>query len=92
MLLAANGVCEGIKSYAACMTETFQLLAQRECQALRDPLGIAGNIFATRSSQQRETNHLLPDHAKAAVRAEQYGNVSEAKRQWDIVFNGHFPE
>jgi hypothetical protein len=67
-----------------------------ECQALRDPLGIAGNIFATRSYQQRETTlHSIiysRDHAKAAVRAEQYGNVSEAKQQWDIVFNGHFPE
>lgn len=95
MLLAANGVCEGIKSYADCITETLQLLAQRECQALRDPLGIAANIFATRSYRQRETTLrsiiYSRDHAKAAVRAEQYGNVSEAKRQWDIVFNGQFP-
>lgn len=95
MLLAANGVCEGIKSYADCITETLQLLAQRECQALRDPLGIAGDIFATRSYQQRETTLrsivYSRDHAKAALRAEQYGNVSEAKRQWDIVFNGKFP-
>jgi hypothetical protein len=55
VLLAFSRICEGAKSYAECVTELLQLLAQRECQAFRDPLQITGNIGATRSFQQRET-------------------------------------
>lgn len=95
MLLASHGICVGVKSYADCVTETLQLLAQRGCHAFRDPLGIAGNIGATRSYLQRETTLrsivYSRDHAKAALRADLYGDVAEAKRQWDIVFNGQFP-
>ena len=95
MLLAHYGVCVGIKSYAECITETLQTLAQRQCQALQDPLGIAGNIGATRSASQREAtlNSLIysRDHAKDALYAERHSNVTEAKRQWDIVFNDRFP-
>ncbi len=95
MLLGSGRICEGTKSYAACVTETLQLLAARECQALRDPLGIAGNIGATRSYFQRETALrsvvYSRDHAKDALRAEALGDTREAKRQWNIVFNGQFP-
>ena len=95
MLLAHYGICVGIKSYADCITETLQTLAERQCHALQDPLGIAGNIGATRSFLQGETalKSILysRDHAKEAVYAERHGNLKEAKRQWDIVFNGQFP-
>lgn len=95
LLLASSRICEGAKGYADCVTELFQLLAQRECQAIRDPLQIAGNIGATRSFQQRETALrsivYSRDHAKDALYAERQGYVQEAKRQWDIVFNGQFP-
>lgn len=95
VLLAFSRICEGAKSYAECVTELLQGLAQRECQAFRDPLQITGNIGATRSFQQRETTLrsivYSRDHAKDAVYAERHGNVQEAKRQWDIVFNGEFP-
>jgi Second Messenger Oligonucleotide or Dinucleotide Synthetase domain len=95
MLLASFRICEGVKSYAECVTEVLQLLAQRECQAFRDPLQIAGRIGATRSVLQRETTLrsivYSRDHAKDALYAERHASVQEAKRQWDIVFNGHFP-
>jgi Second Messenger Oligonucleotide or Dinucleotide Synthetase domain len=95
MLLAYYGICDGIKSYAQCVTETLQTLAQRQCQALQDPLGIAGNIGATRSASQRATTLssviYSRDHAKDALSAEGDWDIQEAKRQWDIVFNGHFP-
>lgn len=95
MLLACYGTCVGFKSYADCVTETLQTLAQRQCQALQDPLGIAGNIGATRSVSQREStlNSVVysRDHAKEALYAERHLDVQEAKRQWDIVFNGRFP-
>jgi hypothetical protein len=95
MLLASSRICEGPKAYAQCVTELLQLLAQRECQAFRDPLQITGNIGATRSLQQRETAlrsiSYSRDHAKDALYAERHGDNQEAKRQWDIVFNGQFP-
>jgi len=95
MLLASYDICAGIKSYAECITETLQTLAQRQCQALQDPLGIAGNIGATRSVSQRETTLTSViysrDHAKDALYGERHSNVAEAKRQWDITFNGQFP-
>lgn len=95
MLLAWSRLCEGAKRYAECVTELLQLLAHRECQALRDPLQISGNIGATRSFQQRETALrsivYSRDHAKDGLYAERHRNVQEAKRQWDIVFNGQFP-
>jgi len=95
MLLASSRICEGAKSYAECVTELLQLLAQRECQAFRDPLQITGNIGATRSLQQRETalRSIIysRDHAKDALYAERHGDIQEAKRQWGITFNGQFP-
>lgn len=95
MLLASSRICEGAKSYADCVTELLQLLAQRECQAFRDPLQITGNIGATRSFQQRETALrsivYSRDQAKDALYAERHGNAQEAKRRWDTVFNGQFP-
>ncbi|MBX2991472.1 MAG: nucleotidyltransferase [Bacteroidetes bacterium] len=95
MLLAANAVCVGVKSYAQCITETLQLLAERQCQGLRDPLGISGNIGATRSDSQRESalNSVIysRDQAKAALSAAKEGDLEEAKRHWNIVFNDKFP-
>jgi hypothetical protein len=95
MLLASFRICEGVKSYTECVTELFQLLAQRECQAIRDPLQIAGHIGAIRGAQQRETAlrsiAYSRDHAKEALYAERHTCVQEAKRQWDIVFHGNFP-
>ncbi|MEK7477241.1 MAG: hypothetical protein AAB152_16575, partial [Candidatus Coatesbacteria bacterium] len=32
------------------------------------------------------------DHAAAAVNAEAGGDLEEAYRQWDIVFNNYFPK
>lgn len=95
MLLAWSRICEGAKAYADCVNELLQLLAQRECQGFRDPLQITGNIGATRSLQERELSLrsivYSRDHAKDALRAERHGDLPEAKRQWDIVFNGQFP-
>jgi len=95
MLLASFGICEGIKSYAECVTEALQLLAERDCHALRDPLQVCGNIEATKSILQRDTTlrsiiHSR-SHAKDALYAERHGDIPEAKRQWNIVFCNQFP-
>ncbi len=95
MVLAALGICKGVKSYADCITEVLQNLAARECRAMQDPFCICGNIAALKTENQRD-NALASikysrDHAKVALSADRNGNVSEALRQWDIVFNGEFP-
>ena len=94
MILASEGICVGVKSYAACVTETLQLLAQRECRSLQDPIGIAGNIPAVKTETQKANavsavRHSR-EHAKDGCIADYSGNVNEAWRQWDIVFNGKF--
>lgn len=96
MILASRGICRGVKTYAACVTEVLQNLASRECRALQDPLGIAGNIAAVKTDNQRESALAsvknARDHAKDACVADYAGDVEEAWRQWDIVFNYEFPK
>lgn len=95
MVLASEDVCKGIKSYADCSLAILRSLARRECRAMQDPYGIAGNIPAVKSASQREralasvTNSR--DHAQSAVSADTRGDIEEARRQWDIVFNTKFP-
>jgi hypothetical protein len=95
MVLAQERICTGAKSYASCFTELLMKLAARECSALHDPLGIAGNIPAVKvpSLHQRTTDAVRSsrDHAKSAQDNDYWGGTAEARRQWDIVFNGSFP-
>jgi hypothetical protein len=91
MVLASEGICSGVKSYAECITELLQKMAERDCVGIRDPYGISGNIPATKTDAQRATAIASVknsrEHAKTALYAERNGNVSEALRQWDYVFN-----
>jgi hypothetical protein len=95
MLLASTGLCNGVKSYAACVTEVLQNLANRECRALHDPLGIAGLIPAVKTESQREdvltSVRYARDHAKDACVADYSGESEDAWRQWNIVFRENFP-
>jgi predicted nucleotidyltransferase len=94
LLLASSTICRGVKSYAACLTEVLQLLAQRECRGLQDPLGISGLIPAVKTESQREealaSVRYARDHAKDACVADYAGDFKEAWRQWNIVFNEQF--
>lgn len=94
MVLAQEGICTGVKNYATCFTELLMKLAARNCGALRDPLGIAGNIPAVKvpSLHERTLNSILSsrDRAKEAQSYDTHGTVAEARRLWGIVFNGGF--
>ncbi len=96
LVLASESTCRGIKSYAECLTEVLQGLAQRECRGLQDPLGISGLVPAVKSTARREqaldSVKYSRDHAKLALLAERQGDLREAHRQWDIVFRGYFPK
>jgi len=96
LLLASEGVCAGVKTYPRCLFDAFYLLASREGRGLQDPLGISGIVPACRTETQRGALHTASlysrDHAWAALQAEDKGDRREAARQWDIVFNGNFPQ
>ncbi|MBI4428208.1 MAG: nucleotidyltransferase [Ignavibacteriales bacterium] len=95
LLLASEGICVGPKSYAQCLAELFNLLAERQCRPLRDPLRISGIIPATKTEPQR--SDLLTsvsnacDRAFRALEAEAKGKTIEAKRLWNLVFYNRFP-
>ena len=95
LLLAAHGTCEGVKSYAQCVADAFALLNSRQCRAFRDPLGISGDVSAVKMGAQREAAanaaSYASSHAQSAILQERLGSAQEAKRQWDLVFNGKFP-
>jgi len=95
MLLAAEGVCAGPKSYAECLTNALGLLAERECRDFRDPLGIGKMIRATKSASQREyaLNSIIysAKHARMAFDLETSRQSALAKDHWNTVFNGQFP-
>ncbi|WP_420475223.1 SMODS domain-containing nucleotidyltransferase [Noviherbaspirillum sp. ST9] len=95
LLLANSGLCVGPKGYAACVFEAFDLLRSRECRGLRDPVGLAGTLYAVKTEAQATrlvdaVEHAWSHAAKALV-AEHEKDWREALRQWNIVFNGEFP-
>jgi predicted nucleotidyltransferase len=91
MLLASSAVCNGIKSYTQCVYDSLKLLADRECRGLRDPIGIAGVIYAAKTNAQwEEVNASVISaltHARSAMVAEAAQDYQEANRQWSMVFN-----
>lgn len=95
MVLAQEGICSGVKTYAECFTELLMKLAARNCSALRDPLGIAGYIPAVKAPSMlaRTVDSVANsrNHAKDAQANDVWGGTAEARRQWNIVFQGGFP-
>jgi hypothetical protein len=94
LLLANENICAGAKSYALCFNNALAELAGRECQPLEDPVGISGLIEAanTESMRGKVQTAVLSSAQRSynAVMAEQVGDVAEALRLWEIVFNHRF--
>jgi hypothetical protein len=90
MLLASSAIGRGPCSYSEIMYEAFYLLTSRGGAALVDPLGISGRIPLTRTELQRDvlaqSANYAWQHVQAAVEAEKNGDLSEAVRQWRVVF------
>jgi hypothetical protein len=95
LLMAAEGLCGVGSSYADCFAALLQRLARRECRALQDPLGISGLVPACSTDAKRamalRTVTASADRANGAVAAGRNGNVTEARRLWNLVFNDRFP-
>lgn len=95
LLMASEQLCGVGRSYSECVATLLQRLTQRECRALQDPLGISGLIAACTTDAKRalalRSVAASADRAVQAVNAERSGNVTEARRLWNIVFNDRFP-
>lgn len=95
MLLAAEGICEGARTYSEVFRELLVVLSNRDCDPFPDPTGICETIEPTTTVAKLEqacrTIHEAAGHADAALEAEHRENWREARRQWDIAFNGRFP-
>jgi predicted nucleotidyltransferase len=95
MLLAADRVAEGAKSYQMILLDAFDLLRRRGCRALQDPMGISGFIPAAKSESQRavllEAANSAYLRARKAVSEEMAGRFEEASYYWNIIFNDCFP-
>lgn len=90
LLIAAYGVVAAPGSYADAVHVFFRLMAQRDAAGLRDPLGIASCIPATRRSSAAgliSAVHKAAEHSLCALDAEARRKTPEAVRQWRIVFN-----
>lgn len=96
MLLASQGICSGVRSYAQCFADLLDLLDRRECAALQDPLGVSGYLRAAATDSKRETLCATvassAERARRAIEAEDDGDLAEAYRLWSLVFNGGFPK
>lgn len=96
LLLAQEEICVGAKTYAMCLYKALALLNRRECRALQDPLGVSRLVKASNTEAKREKTQAAiaysADHARRALVATGEGKTVEAVRQWDVVFNGHFPK
>lgn len=92
MLLSASDICVGVKSYARCLHDAFQLLSERRCAGLRAPVGLSGVLRAAQTQAQLDDINAAVDyslqHAKSALQSEAWGDLEESVRQWGIVFNG----
>lgn len=92
LLLAGNNVGLGVVSYADCLEHAFRLLHSRNCRALRDPCGIAGNVAAASSDAQ--LSRLIAAVAKAvesinlANRLDFLGQQELAAEVWQNLLLG----
>lgn len=94
LLLAREGICVGPRSYALCLHNALAELANRSCRQLQDPLGISGLIKAAYTESMRgqaaDAARSSAQRSYNARMAERAGDVREAVRLWEIVFNHRF--
>ena len=95
MLLAQTQTCARPQTHATAFTEIMRVLANRNCRALQDPLGVAGYIKAAGTeAKQRSLNAAIQRvfcHCQRAIDAEVAYDTPEAIHQWNIVFSDNFP-
>ncbi|NOY92980.1 MAG: nucleotidyltransferase [Deltaproteobacteria bacterium] len=95
LVLAHQGTCAAVTSYARLLADSFAVLARRGGRALQDPIGVSGWIPI--ASTERQAANVVAaleyaaKHAAKAVAFEAVGRLPNAYDQWAMVFNGQFP-
>jgi predicted nucleotidyltransferase len=96
LLLASEDLFKPGMSYAECLRNAFVLLYNRDCAALRDPLGLSGLVPAANTDAKRDAVVDAVDyasyHADRALQFQRDRKQKNAAKQWDLVFNGYFPK
>jgi hypothetical protein len=95
LLFAREQTFSEVKSYAQCVYDAFDLLQSRRGQAVRDPLGISGDISMASTPAKIESTVKALIYAKEkaakAIEAENNRDGASAREFWNMVFNGKFP-
>lgn len=96
LLLGSEAICEGVKSYAECLRDSFRLLRDRGGRALNDPVKLSSRIPLANSDAQAQqvvdAARQAAEQADLALRADAAGDIAEARKRWGYVFNGNFPQ
>lgn len=96
LFLAVEDICVGPQSHAISFNNALAKIANRNCEAIKDPLGISDLIPAANSEDKRrrvqEAVTASAKRAYNAIAAEKSDDPTEAIRLWDLVFNGCFPK
>jgi len=95
ILLAQHELCIGPKSYAQCLADAFTLLSGRQSRAIQDPNNVSGLIKSANTEAKLQVVNssvsASAEQSRRALAAEDEGNIQEAFRQWNMVFNDNFP-
>lgn len=96
LLLAKERTLIGKMNLATCFHNTLMLLHTRKCRGLMDPIGISNLVEASKTkiklAKVKKTVDSWTDRTYKACRAEREGNIKEAFRLWNLVFNKSFPK
>ena len=95
MLMANTDICLVGSTYAECFASLLNALRELECASFEDPLGISEGVDACGSAAKQDRALAVvgasAERAMRAVEAEHRGEIREAFRLWNLVFNGTFP-
>lgn len=95
-VLASFEMARGSSRLSLILANAFTSIAGRAGRPILDPLAISEPISISKTETQKDLVQKSLDysvsHALGAIEAEIWGDSIEAIRQWNIVFNGIFPE
>lgn len=95
MLMATRNLAEVRNTIRTTFAVALREIGNRGAPAIADPCKVCADIAACGTAPKLRT--LLDSaaasltHAERALALESVGRESEARRQWEIVFNGQFP-
>ena len=91
-LLISEGLVAGVGRYSQLLCDVFARLRRRNGAAIRDPLGVSGNIALANTgvkvASAVRSLAVAADRSSAAVHAEENGDLAEAIKYWQMVLPG----